>query len=53
MYQGTMIEQLIEIVEKVEEHAQQARRMESQGRGAYEGFLYELPQSSAVMIGVA
>jgi hypothetical protein len=53
MYQGTMIDELIEIVEKVEEHAQLAQLIESQARPVYDGFLYELPQSSAMMIGVA
>lgn len=52
MYQGTTIDELIEIVEKVEEHSQVAQLAE-QTCDAYESFMYELPQSSAVMIGVA
>lgn len=53
MYQGTMIDELIEIVMQAEEHAQVARLVESRTVEPYEGFVYELPQSSAVMIGVA
>ncbi len=53
MYQGTTIEELIEIVMKAEEQAHVAQLAEPQTLESYEGFVYELPQSSAVMIGVA
>jgi hypothetical protein len=53
MLQGTMIDELIEIVMKAEEQAQVTRLVATERLESYEGFVYELPQSSAMMIGVA
>ncbi len=53
MYEGTTIEELIEIVMKAEEHAYVEQLIEAQARQEFDGFMYELPQASAAMIGVA
>jgi hypothetical protein len=52
MYQGTMVEELMEMVMRAEERAKVARLSEPLEMHR-ESFLFGLPESQAVMIGVA
>jgi len=52
MYQGTMVDELIEMVLRAEERAQTARFVEPL-QMQRESFVFRLPESQAVMIGVA
>ncbi len=52
MYQGTMVEELIEMVMRAEERAQSARLIDPLEMQS-DGFVYGLPQAQAVLAGVA
>jgi len=54
MFSGTMIDQLFEIVERAEDHAETMEmKFESNDNDMYPGFLAEMTRPNQVWLGVA